>query len=207
MRKIKSILLSFLFVSTIAFGQNLNSEKEIDNSEFMVSQKSASQSGSLDNTDPTFGRVFGDDYSITCSASSSLSGAGSNVFYDVYEISTTVDEAAIVSISSNGLADSHMTLYCSFDPNNPQANIVCIDDDGAGGLMSAFTPADNYLINANTTYYLVVTSFGSGETGGYTVDLGGNLQFAAVAAVPLSNWAFALIGLFAIGFVFIRIRK
>jgi len=209
MRKISSILLAIVFASTFVIGQNQNSEKEIDNSEYVIADKADSQSGSLDNTDPVYNRAFSDGYDASCNKSASLSSSGSSVYYDVYEIHTTVSEALDISITSNGLGDSHMTLYCSFDPMDPLANIMCIDDDGGLGLLSAFTPGDNYIIDANTTYYLVVTSFGSGETGGYTVDMGGNLVFGAYATptVPISNWAFAIIGILALTFVFIKFRK
>lgn len=209
MKKMYSILMALAFISVFAFGQNLNSEKEIDNSEYVIADKADSQAGSLDNTDPTYNRIFGSPYSNVCNGSASTSGVGSNVYYDVYEIHTTVSEALDISITSAGLGDSYMTLYCSFDPMDPESNIVCGDDDGGAGFMSAFAPGDNYVVDANTTYYLVITSFGNGETGGYTVDMGGNLVFGAVVppAVPISNWVFGLIGLLAIGFVFIKFRK
>jgi hypothetical protein len=208
MRKFYLLFLTVFFVSSLSMAQNNISEKEIDNSNYVVTQKAASQAGSLDVTDPTYNRIFGSPYGANCDGSANTSGTGSNVYYDVYEIHTTVAEAAVISISSSGLGDSYMTLYCSFDPLDPTANIVCGDDDGGSGFMSAFTPADNYLIEANTSYYLVVTSFGNGETGGYTVDMAGNLQFTpAPPSVPLSSWAFAIIGLLAVTFVFIKFRK
>lgn len=205
MRKFYFLLFAGFFVSFFSMAQEVFSEKMIDKSDYVVTQKAASISGSLDASDLTYNRIFTSDYSIACNATSTFSGSGVGLYYDVYEIFTTVEEAAVLSISSDGLDDSTISLYCSFDPNDASANLVCYDDDGGSGLMSAFTPGDNYLIEANTSYYLVVTSFGP-TTGAYTLDLGGNLQFAP-QNIPLSNWAFVLIGFLAVVFVSIKFRK
>lgn len=208
MRKFYFLFLAVIFISTFSIAQNNFSEKEIDNSEFVVTQKAASQSGALEASDPTYNRIFTSDYSITCDATSTFSGSGVGVYYDVYEVHTTSDEAVVASITSDGLGDSVLSLYCSFDPNDASANLVCYDDDGGSGLMSAFTPGDNFLIEANTSYYLVVSSF-SPSVGGYTLNLDGNLQFGGVAPppVPLSNWIFMLIGVLAVAVVFFKIKK
>lgn len=210
MRKITFILTAVMLVSSVVMGQNPDSEKQIDKSEYVVAQKAASQGGALEVTDDTYNRIWGAPYDGTCSASASASGFANNVYYDVYEIHTTVAEAADISISSADLSDTYITLYCSFDPLMPEDGVFCGDDDGGAGWLSAFVPADGYILDANTSYYLVVAAYSNGTTGTYTVDMGGNLQFGAPApppAVPLSNWAFAIIGLFAIGFVFIKFRR
>lgn len=208
MRKFYILVLAVFFVSSFSIAQSSSSEKELDKSDYIVTQKAGSQSGSLDASDPTYNRIFTADYSITCNATSSFSGSGVGIYYDVYEIHSPSGEAAVVSITSDGLGDSVLSLYCSFDPSDASANLVCYDDDGGAGLMSAFTPADNFLIEANTSYYLVVSSF-SPSTGAYTLDLGGDLLFGGVAPppVPLSNWIFMLIGVLAVTVVFFKFKK
>lgn len=209
MRKFYILILLTACTGFFANAQLVSEEKGIDNSEFVIASKADAISGSLDPTDPTYNRISGGSYSGSCGISANLSSWGTDVYYDVYEIHTTINEAAIISITSGGLSDSYMTLYCSFDPNFPDQDIYCGDDDGGVGYMSAFTPADSYIIAANTTYFLVITSFDNGDTGAYSVDMGGNLVFGAFVplTVPISNWAFAIIGLLAVTLVVFKFRK
>lgn len=210
MRKIYFLFAVILMTSTLAIAQNSSSEKGVDKSEYVVMTKSANQSGDLGAADPTYNRIYGSPYDGTCNVFANLSGSGTATYYDVYEIHTTTSEAADISISSASFSDSYMTLYCSFDPLNPDQGVFCGDDDDGSGFLSAFLPSDGYMLDANTSYYLVITSFSNGTTGSYTVDMGGNLQFGpppAPPTVPLSNWAFAIIGILALSFVFIKFRK
>ncbi len=208
MRKFQIMMMLAIFISATTMGQALNPEKTIDKVNYTVTQKAASQNGTLSITDGTYNRISGDVYTGSCGAAGSLSGVGTSVYYDVYEIHTTVAEAADISISSAAFGDSYITLYCSFNPLQPTQNIYCANDDYGAGFLSAFDPSDNYMLAANTSYYLVVTSFGNGVTGNYTIDMGGNLVFGAPGPViPLSNWAFALIGVALLSFIVFKFRK
>ena len=211
----KKFYVLFLAVAFLSFGtvlQAANTEKEADNSEYVVQQRGAVLNDALvDGVDGRYKRIYGSPYDGTCNAASNLSGFADDVLYKVYEIHTTVAEAADISLDDlgTGLDDTYMTLYCTFDPNNADQNVFCGDDDGGAGWMSAFTPVDGYMLDANTSYYLVVAGYNNGAEGGFAINMGGNLDFGAPPPppVPLSNWAFALIGLFALTFVFIKFKK
>jgi len=189
--------------------QAINEEKSADKSEYSVQQRADAVSGFVDNTSPEFERRFGNGYDAGCAKSSSLSGLK---YYNVYPFYSTTGEALdISSTSTGGSSDFHFTVYCEpFDPANTDLNIKAIDDDDGPGYMPAFAPADAYMIDANTQYYLVMAPFSGGATGSYDITLGGNLVLGVVPAppsVPLSNWAFALIGLFALTLVFFKFKK
>ena len=212
MRKFYVLLLAASLFTFTAVGQNGMSEKEVDNSEYVISQKAASMAGALVDGGDRYNRLWGAPFDGTCNASANLSGWANDVLYEVYEIHTSVSEAADISLDDvgTGLDDTYMTLYCNFDPLNADQGVFCGDDDDGAGWMSAFTPVDNYVLDANTSYYLVVAGYNNGSEGGFDINMGGNLAFGAPPpppAVPLSNWAFALIGLFAVTFVFIKFRK
>ena len=209
----KKVYLLFLFAFVASFGtfaQNSGEVKGVDNMDYIVANKADATSGSIDGTDPIYHRSFGNGYSGNCDWANNGSR---DVNYDVYPIYTTTSEALDISTTQTGgsTSDGHMTLFCDpFDPANPTLNVVAIDDDDGPGFMPAFLPADNYMVDANTQYYLVVTTFGDGATMDYDLTLGGNFTIGSPApppAVPLSNWAFALIGLFTVSFVFFKFRK
>lgn len=213
MKKIYVFLLAMSIFSFSAIGQNGFSEKEIDKSEYSVQQKGATMSDALvDGVDGRYNRIWGGPYDGTCNAPANLSGFADNVLYKVYEIHTTVAEAADISLedAGTGLDDSYMTLYCSFDPLAADANVFCGDDDDGTSWMSAFTPGDGYMLQANTSYYLVVAAYDNALEGGFDINMGGNLAFGAPpppSPIPLSNWAFVLIGFLAVSFVFIKFKK
>lgn len=153
-------------------------EKEADTVDFSILLRADSTPGSLDGS-ATFDRRFGAVYDGTCNATSSDSSAN-GVAYQVFAIHSPVAEALVAEVALGTLSDSLLFLYCDpFDPLAPAANLVANDDDDGAGLGSAFLPADGYMIEADTTYYLVVSAFSTGATGTFTLNLSGNAVLGA----------------------------
>lgn len=208
----KNFYVLMLLIAGAAFSVNASDSgevKEIDKSEYIVASKADALSGAIEVTDPIFHRNWGNGYNGSCNHSANPSR---DVYYDVYPIySSTGENLDISTASTGGSSDCHFTLYCDpFDPAFPLLNMTAIDDDDGPGNMPAFVPGDNYYIAANTQYYLVMTTYSSLATASYDISMGGNLAFGAVPpppVVPLSNWAFALIGLFAVTLIFIKFRR
>ena len=210
MRKFSVLFFLMVLFAFSAQAQNASLEKEVDKADYVVAAKADAVSGSLDASDPVFGRRYGSVYSNSCDAIANASGSNS-VYYDVYPFYTTTGENLdISSVSTGGTNDCLFHVYCDpFDPANADLNVTAIDDDDGPSLMPAFLPGDNYYVEANTQYYLVMTTFSNGATGTYDITFGGDFVIGVYAPplVPLSNWAFLLIGLFVITFVFIKFKK
>jgi len=137
------------------------------------------------------------------------------VYYQEIPFYTTSDEALDISmVDISGTDDYLFTVYCDpFDVANPDLNILALDDDDGPGYLPAFVPADAYDVMANTQYFLVVTPFSSGAEGTSDITFGGDFVIGLVPppppppTVPLSNWAFGLIALLSLGFIFVRFRR
>jgi hypothetical protein len=114
-------------------------------------------SGTLDNTDPQFGRPTG-----TTPGACNLTTPADH-FYD--ELTFTVDVTGTYTLAATGPGDLYGLLYeGTFDPANPCANFVTANDDGNGGL----DPLINVNLVAGTTYILVTSTFGGNVQSDYT---------------------------------------
>ena len=202
-----------VLASVLSFGlmaQNSLDVKLPDDSDYVIANKADTYSGSISAASPQFSRQFSDGYAASCDYAATPSSAR---YYEVIPFYSTSTEALdISSTSTGGSSDMHFIVYCDpFDPLNNDQNIIAIDDDGGAGLMPAFDPVDNYIIQANTQYYLTISPWASAtSSASYDISFGGDFQVGVVGpppTVPVSNWAFVLIGLLAIGFVFLKFRK
>jgi MYXO-CTERM domain-containing protein len=64
--------------------------------------------------------------------------------------------------------DTFLALYCGdFVPEQPQANLVAVDDDGAGYPHAEIVEADGAVLEAGTLYRLVVATYSTSERGVY----------------------------------------
>ena len=163
-------------------------------------QAADTASGELNTSSPTYDRIFTGSVDPNCNATSSFSGTGVGVYYQVFPFYSTSGEAADVEITNSTVSDTTISIYCDFDPTDASLSLVAYDDDGGVGLLSAITPAEAAILAPNTTYYLVVSTFSPGDTGTFDVILGGDLLFgnaSAATPVPVMNiWGlFALISL------------
>ncbi len=108
----------------------------------------------LDAGDPTFTRPFGDP----CT----LSGSGTDVFYDVLPFTVDVTGNYTFAMTSFG-GDGHGGIYCDgFDPADPCATYVISDDDSNGDADPLIDPV---ALTAGVDYFLVTTTFSNGEVG------------------------------------------
>lgn len=117
--------------------------------------------------DPTFTRAQ-EDFSAP-------SAVGVGVRYDVYPI--TVSVAGDYSFLTTGAFDTFTFLYTTFNPASPLAGGIVGNDDLVGVGTSGFTA----LLEANTTYTLVVTGYLSSDFGAHSTTIGGP---GAISAVP-----------------------
>lgn len=172
-----------------------------------------SYSGNLTGN-PTYNRIFSYDVDPDCGATSTLSTSGANVPYQVIPIHTTnpAGENLTATVNSAGtdIADTTISLYCSFDPTAPQSNLVAYNDDAdSSTYLSAFGDGDGVFMRYGRTYYFIITPFSPSAVGrAYQIDFGGGA--AQTQAVPaLSGWGVAaLAGLLLAGaLILVRTRR
>ena len=129
---------------------------------------------------PTYDRIFGGGTDNTCNLSVTFSGTGVGVNYAIVEFFSPTGglwDGVEVNAGGTTIGDTTMTLYCDpFDPANADQNVVVYDDDGGSGLLSAITAADGVMLQANTSYFIVLGTFGPGDVGAYQLDFAGDVQ-------------------------------
>jgi hypothetical protein len=201
MRKVTNLTLVFallavtpLFAQSGSLGNDNNNNdprgtnsnvldvKPADTVNYHISNRADSVDGDIDGS-VLFDRRFSVTYDGTCDASSTDS-SNDDVGYQVFQMYSPSGEDADVTVTLDTLEDSTLFLYCGFDPANPDLNLVAWDDDDGPGLGSAFLPGDGFALAASTTYDLVVASYGTGDNGAFTVDLGGDLVFGLGCEEP-----------------------
>lgn len=172
-------------------------------------------SGVFDATSPTYNRIFTSVIDPDCNATSTFSGSGVGVSYQVFEFYSPSGEVADLEVTG-GLGDSVLSIYCDFDPANAAANLAAYDDDGAGNLLSAITPADNLVLEPNISYFAVVSTFSPGDFGTFDLVLGGDLVFGSpiptvvppAAPIPtLSEWGIIILSSLLMGLGILQRRR
>lgn len=143
------------------------------------------QAGTLTFTDTTVG---GPTWNRPLSTTT-LSGVGTNVAYDVNRIQ--VDQTGNYTFFSQSLVpagwDNYLVLYANgFAASSPLANLIAVNDDltiGSFG-QAGFTLA----LSAGIDYFLVETGFSNASAGSYSTVItglnGGTATLANVADVP-----------------------
>ena len=143
------------------------------------------QAGTLTFTDTTVG---GPTWNRPLSTTT-LSGVGTNVAYDVNRI--RVDQTGNYTFFSQSLVpagwDNYLVLYANgFAASSPLANLIAVNDDltiGSFG-QAGFTLA----LSAGIDYFLVETGFSNSSTGSYSTVItglnGGTATLANVTDVP-----------------------
>jgi len=160
-------------------------------------------SGELTASDPRFNRPF---------TTNSLSGAGTNVAYDVYNFYVSANGTySIESLSFNAAgSDTFLALYRgAFNAASPLTNLLTVDDDSGAGALSLI----NQALQGGNQYFLVFTSYGNNQFGTYTgrfdtVSGGGQVTLGALVTnqVPEPG-TLALLPLAALGAALARRRK
>ncbi len=136
------------------------------------------------NGQPTWNRNYGNGYTPDCVHPSTPSSSGAGTHYQAIEFHVTSEDVFVAEMSTSTLGDGHFTLYCDpFDPVNSQDNITAIDDDDGPGWDPAFYATDGITLTPGNSYFLVVSTFGTGDLGGgtYTVTFGDNVELGPAA--------------------------
>lgn len=141
-----------------------------------------SLSGSLNAQSLTFNRV-----SDRSDINGYLDSANDSLPYVVFEIRTNATSGGTLTatIGSSTQFDSFLALYSSFNPASPQANLLVADDDGGTYPHARLVRTG---LAANTSYFLVLTSYSNNANavyplfGNYALTLSGNLQTYNVTA-------------------------
>ncbi|MBD8529598.1 MULTISPECIES: PEP-CTERM sorting domain-containing protein [unclassified Massilia] len=160
-------------------------------------------SGELTASDPKFNRPF---------TTNALSGAGTNVAYDLYSFHVSANGIYSMETTSfnSSPSDTFLALYQgAFNAASPLANLLTVDDDSGAGSLSLI----NQALQANNQYFLVVTSYNNNQFGTYTgrfdtVSGGGQVTLGALVVnqVPEPG-TLALLPLAALGAALARRRK
>ncbi|WP_223833867.1 M36 family metallopeptidase [Spirosoma profusum] len=121
-------------------------------------------SGELTSGSPTYVRnADGDNRTVYTSG-------GRTVYYQSFSFTAPTSGTQTFEIISSSLIDEDpfLSLYqTAFDPASPATNFLHSDDDSGEGRFSRFT----HNLTAGTTYIVVVASFETGITGGFTFRL------------------------------------
>jgi parallel beta-helix repeat protein len=122
--------------------------------------------GTLTTSDPVYNRS---DVFTVGSGTCALASGGAVFNYKAQTFTTSAASTVVASLFTAdggsvtpGGADTFLTLYSAFDPANPCANIVGINDDASGTALSKITTAS---LPAGT-YTAVLTSFDPGTAAG-----------------------------------------
>jgi hypothetical protein len=139
---------------------------------------------------PTFDKYYPDtDPDNTCATATTLWDEGLTEYIAIpIEVTATANLA--VSITSTDISDTWFGFYCDFDPANPDLGMIASDDDDGGGLTSAFLDTDGITLQSGQVYWLVVSTYGSGDLGGGMFSL--NLSTTGATFTPVELQSFSV---------------
>ena len=146
--------------------------------------------GALDGSSPTYDRIYGTTVAGNCAAPVSDS-MNDGMSFDLFCVEVIDGSAVeiIIDPALTGISDTVLTLYCDpFDPQAPAQNVVAFDDDDGVGTLSAIAASDDVRLVPGREYWVVVSTYGAGMYGGFTVQLGDNVLPCGGVAIEGATW-------------------
>lgn len=126
-------------------------------------------SGTLSSSSPVFNRPNGNN-ATTYVASNTMVYYGAHTFVAAASGTFDIVTNSATLLSGSSRYDTYFTLYQgSFDPNSPATNFLKGDDDSYSSTLT-YGSKLTYNFTQGVTYVLVVSPYGAGITGNYTVD-------------------------------------
>lgn len=187
MRTLKSLILMSLALALPALAQ----EKSLDAVNIKAGRSSFQTfSGTLDGNSPVYDRIYGTTADADCGAPV-FDSLNNGMAFDIQcvEVIDTHPIAIVLDAGLTSLTDTVLTLYCDpFDPTAPSLNVVAFDDDDGTGTLSALSVSDDIRLVPGREYWVVVSTYGAGMLGGYTVQLGDNVFPCGGVAVQGATW-------------------
>lgn len=146
--------------------------------------------GTFSASSPTYDRIYGGAADAGCGAPA-WDSLNDGTPYDIFcvEVTDTGPIEIIVDPAVTNIADTVLTLYCDpFDPLAPAANVVAFDDDDGVGTLSALSVSDDIHLVPGLSYWIVVSTYGAGMHGFFTVQLGDNILPCGGVGIEATSW-------------------
>lgn len=137
--------------------------------------------GTLSASSPHYDRIANNGtIDLNCNAPSN-DPVFDNMPYAAFPIMSATTENFQAQVQSMGtnIADTVLSLYCdAFDPANPANSLIAFNDDFQGDFLSGFAANDNILLQANTRYWLVLSTYDGNDLdfGDFEICLGGGFM-------------------------------
>jgi hypothetical protein len=147
-------------------------------------------SGTLDGSSPIYDRIYGTTVDAACGAQV-FDSLNDGMAFDIQcvEVMDTNPIAIILSSDLTTISDTALTLYCDpFDPLAPSLNVVAFDDDDGIATLSALSESDDIRLVPGLKYWVVVSTYGAGMYGNYTVQLSDNVFPCGGVASEGTTW-------------------
>lgn len=187
MKLVNVMLIALMLVA----GAALATEKQIDSQNALPNTDSrGTLSGTLDENSATYDRIYSGTLSLEC-ASNVVDSGNDGTYFELicFQVSDSEPIEMITDPALTTIGDTYFTLYCDpFDMGNAAANVVLTDDDDGDGLLSAFTVEDGLTLTVGNTYFLVVTTYGPGNMGDYSITTSGNIIECGSVATDFGTW-------------------
>jgi hypothetical protein len=166
-------------------------EKSLDTVDIKSGPSSfQSISGTLDANSPVYDRIHGTVADSDCGAPV-FDSVNNGMAFDIQCVEVT-DANPIEIVLDSGqtnISDTVLTLYCDpFDPVAPWLNVVAFDDDDGVGTLSALSAADDIRLVPGREYWIVVSTYGAGMHGSFTVQMSDNVFPCGGVAVDGATW-------------------
>ena len=187
MKFVNVMLIALMLVA----GAAMAGEKAIDSQNALPNSDSrGTLAGTLDENSSTYDRIYSGSLSLECASDVVDSGNdGTSLEIFCFQVSDSDPIEMICDPALTTIGDTYFTIYCDpFDMGNAAANVVFTDDDGGDGLLSAFLVEDGVTLTVGNTYFLVVTTYGAGNYGDFSISTSDNIIECGTVATEMGSW-------------------